>query len=174
MSFVVGSDHTGGEFDQFRHGYAGTIYKGQGRTLDTTYLYHSEHWRSRSSYVALTRHREDVKLFVATKTARDLGQLARQMARIDDTRSASEFYVVDEPPSAPRPSILAERRSRMADVLARRDQRRDESSGGGRSGAAADDYRELREAREAVEEARRREAVDRSRDRERDRGGRSR
>jgi ATP-dependent exoDNAse (exonuclease V) alpha subunit len=45
------------EFDQFRHGYAGTIYKGQGRTLDQTYLYHSEHWRSAASYVALTRHR---------------------------------------------------------------------------------------------------------------------
>ena len=46
------------EFDQFRHGYAGTIYRGQGRTLDETYLYHSEHWRSAASYVALTRHRD--------------------------------------------------------------------------------------------------------------------
>ena len=36
------------EFRQFRHGYAGTIYKGQGETLDQTYLYHSEHWRSAS------------------------------------------------------------------------------------------------------------------------------
>ena len=40
-------------FDRFRHGYAGTIYRGQGRTLDQTYLYHSEHWRSAASYVAL-------------------------------------------------------------------------------------------------------------------------
>ena len=39
------------EFKDFRHGYAGTIYKGQGRTLDQTYLYHSEHWRSAASYV---------------------------------------------------------------------------------------------------------------------------
>ena len=46
------------EFAGFRHGYAGTIYKGQGRTLDHTYLYHSRHWRRASSYVALTRQRE--------------------------------------------------------------------------------------------------------------------
>jgi Ti-type conjugative transfer relaxase TraA len=80
------------EFIEFRHGYAGTIYKGQGRTLDQTYLYHSEHWRSAASYVALTRHRDKAELFVARKTAPDVRQLARQMARVDDRRAASQFH----------------------------------------------------------------------------------
>jgi Ti-type conjugative transfer relaxase TraA len=79
-------------FGQFRHGYAGTIYKGQGRTLDQTYLYHSEHWRSAASYVGLTRHRDKAELFVATNTARDVTHLARQMARVDDRRAASQFH----------------------------------------------------------------------------------
>ena len=69
------------DFEGFRHGYAGTIYKGQGKTLDRTYLYHTEHWRSAASYVALTRQRESAEVFVARETARDTGQLARQMAR---------------------------------------------------------------------------------------------
>jgi len=81
-------------FSDFRHGYAGTIYKGQSRTLDQSYLYHSEHWRSAASYVALTRHRDKAELFVARNTARDLAQLARQMARVDDRRAASHFYQV--------------------------------------------------------------------------------
>jgi Ti-type conjugative transfer relaxase TraA len=81
-------------FPKFRHGYAGTIYKGQGRTLDQSYLYHSEHWRSAASYVALTRHRDKAELFVARNTARDVRQLARQMARVDDRRAASHFYRV--------------------------------------------------------------------------------
>lgn len=80
------------QFQTFRHGYAGTIYKGQGRTLDQSYLYHSEHWRSAASYVALTRHREKAELFVARNTAADVKQLARQMARVDDRRAASHFY----------------------------------------------------------------------------------
>ena len=102
-----------GEFGQFRHGYAGTIYKGQGRTLDQTYLYHSQHWRSATSYVALTRHRENVSLFVATETARDLGQLARQMARVDDCRAASQFHAEENPePGAPSISPSGERGSR--------------------------------------------------------------
>jgi Ti-type conjugative transfer relaxase TraA len=79
-------------FDQFRHGYAGTIYRGQGRTLDQTYLYHSEHWRSAAGYVALTRHRESVNMFVARNTAKDVKQLGRQMGRTDDRRAASQFH----------------------------------------------------------------------------------
>src|SRR5277367_4619403 len=69
------------EFSGFRHGYAGTIYKGQGKTLDHTYLYHTRHWRSASSYVALTRQRDSAQVFVARDTARDARDLAWQMAR---------------------------------------------------------------------------------------------
>ncbi len=83
-------------FQDFRHGYAGTIYKGQGRTIDETYLYHSEHWRSASSYVAMTRHSEKAELFVARELAADLPQLARQMARMDDRRAASSYLTTPE------------------------------------------------------------------------------
>ena len=78
-------------FQDFRHGYAGTIYKGQGRTLDQTYLLHGVYWRSTASYVALTRHREKTDLFVSRETAADLTELASQMSRIDDRRAASHF-----------------------------------------------------------------------------------
>jgi hypothetical protein len=80
------------QFKEFRHGYAGTIYKGQGRTLDQTYLYHSEHWRSAASYVALTRHRDKAEVFVARNTAASLKELARQMARVDNRKAASHYY----------------------------------------------------------------------------------
>lgn len=70
VTFTVGEDEQAGQFDAFRHGYAGTIYKGQGRTLDQTYLYHSESWRASSAYVALSRHREKTALFVAREVTR--------------------------------------------------------------------------------------------------------
>jgi Ti-type conjugative transfer relaxase TraA len=121
VSFVAGDDYTAGEFDKFRHGYAGTIYKGQGRTLDQTYLYHSEHWRNATSYVALTRHRENVTLFVATETASDLGRLARQMARVDDCRAASQFHTQENPePGAP--VDLAVHRAQVEEAADRRRQ----------------------------------------------------
>jgi Ti-type conjugative transfer relaxase TraA len=98
-------------FDKFRHGYAGTVYKSQGRTLDQTYLYHSEHWRSAAGYVALTRHREQTALFVARNTAKDVKELARQIGRTDERRAASMFY--QQQPIGPvrpmaAPDILAQ------------------------------------------------------------------
>ena len=82
------------QYQNFRHGYAGTIYKGQGATVDQSYLYHSEHWRSAASYVGMTRHREKAELFVATNSAANLDQLARQMSRVDEGKryAASHFH----------------------------------------------------------------------------------
>jgi hypothetical protein len=83
------------DFIGFRHGYAGTIYKGQGKTLDHTYLYHTHHWRSAASYVALTRQRESAQVFVARETARDAAHLARQMAR-EDIKAASVAWATKD------------------------------------------------------------------------------
>ena len=101
------------EFQDFRHGYAGTIYKGQGRTLDQTYLYHSEHWRSAASYVGLTRHRDETALFVARDTADDVKQLARQMARVDDRRAASRFHTQGEDLAPARPPRVEELKAEL-------------------------------------------------------------
>ncbi len=84
------------EFEGFRHGYAGTIYKGQGKTLDHTYLLHTHHWRAAASYVALTRQRESAQVFVAKETARDVHQLARQMARGEVRAASVAWATADE------------------------------------------------------------------------------
>jgi Ti-type conjugative transfer relaxase TraA len=90
------------EFQGFRHGYAGTIYKGQGKTLDHTYLLHTHHWRAAASYVALTRQRESAQVFVATETARDVRQLARQMGRGEVRATSVAWATADELPPAQR------------------------------------------------------------------------
>src|SRR5208337_4356400 len=58
-----------GEFDAFRHGYAGTVWKEQGKTRARTYLLHSDQWRSATSYVALSRHSDSMALFASEKPA---------------------------------------------------------------------------------------------------------
>jgi hypothetical protein len=70
VSFVVGENSKAGEFNNFKHGYAGTIYRGQGRTLDQAYVCHSSQWRSSAAYVALTRHKESVEIFASCETLR--------------------------------------------------------------------------------------------------------
>ena len=99
VSFIVGDDAKAGEFDKFKHGYAGTIYRGQGRTLDEVYVGHTAQWRKSASYVALTRHREAVHIFAARETVEDLDAMAAGMARADNKRAASA-YVIDEESAA--------------------------------------------------------------------------
>ena len=99
VSFIVGENAKAGEFDKFKHGYAGTIYRGQGRTLDQVYVGHSNFWRKAASYVALTRHREEVHIFAARETVKDLDAMAAGMARSDNKRAASA-YVIDEESAA--------------------------------------------------------------------------
>jgi Ti-type conjugative transfer relaxase TraA len=49
----------------FDHGYAVTIHKAQGATVDRAFVLGSEGLDRHLAYVALTRHREDVQLFAA-------------------------------------------------------------------------------------------------------------
>ena len=131
---VIGFDSAA--YRNFRHGYAGTIYKGQGDTVDQAYLYHSEHWRSAASYVGMTRHREKAELFAATNTAENLDQLARQMARIDEGKryAASMFHHRQEIDPV-RPLTAAEIVAHFADRGFEREQQQQDERQARRSAA---------------------------------------
>ena len=105
------------EFAGFRHGYAGTIYKGQGKTLDHTYLYHSHHWRRAASYVALTRQRQSAQVFVARETARDTRELAWQMARGEIKAASIAWATSDELTAAQQREHAGPRSAAPADSL---------------------------------------------------------
>lgn len=83
VTFTVGAEGEAGEFNAIRHGYAGTIYKGQGRTLDQSYLFHSQSWRAASAYVGLSRHRESTSLFVAREVTRGREPWMMQQGGLD-------------------------------------------------------------------------------------------
>lgn len=80
------------DFTNIDLGYAGTIYRGQGKTLDQTYLLHTHHWRDAASYVAMTRARGQTEVFVGRDQASGLPALAEQMSRQSD-RGATLRYV---------------------------------------------------------------------------------
>jgi ATP-dependent exoDNAse (exonuclease V) alpha subunit len=51
-------------FQSFDHGYAVTIHKSQGATVDQAYILASRSMDNHLAYVAMTRHREDMQLFI--------------------------------------------------------------------------------------------------------------
>lgn len=49
------------------YGYAATVYKAQGATVDRTYVLATSHYDRHASYVALSRHREAATVFYASE-----------------------------------------------------------------------------------------------------------
>ena len=76
------------DYQDFDHGYASTVHKAQGATVDRTYVLASRYFDRHTSYVALSRHREAATLFygqdefaapASAGTATDPGEARRQL-----------------------------------------------------------------------------------------------
>jgi Ti-type conjugative transfer relaxase TraA len=63
------------------HSYAATVHKLQGCTLNKAWAYASTMWDRALLYVAMTRHKMDVQLYVSQEKFKDLKDLVRQCSR---------------------------------------------------------------------------------------------
>jgi ATP-dependent exoDNAse (exonuclease V) alpha subunit len=100
------------EFAGFRHGYAGTIYKGQGKTLDHTYLYHTEHWRSAAA--------DELDKLEPRRA-----KLARQLPEAEKEEAAA--FARAQPAAAAELAKRQERASLAREIMAERRQEQDQT-----------------------------------------------
>jgi Ti-type conjugative transfer relaxase TraA len=73
------------------HGYAATIHKAQGVTVDRTHVLATPGLDRHASYVALSRHRNDVQLHYGRDDFADAGKLARTLSRERAKDMASDY-----------------------------------------------------------------------------------
>ena len=73
------------------HGYAATIHKSQGVTLDRAYVLATPGMDQHSSYVALSRHRESVSLHYGKDDFADSAKLVRTLSRERAKDMASDY-----------------------------------------------------------------------------------
>jgi Ti-type conjugative transfer relaxase TraA len=69
------------DYGHVDHGYAATIHKAQGVTMDRAHVLASSHMDRHAAYVALTRHRDGVSLHYGRDEFSDGRQLARTLGR---------------------------------------------------------------------------------------------
>jgi Ti-type conjugative transfer relaxase TraA len=74
-----------------RHGYAATVYKAQGSTLERAYVLHGKATNKATNYVALTRQTQSLSLYVAKEETPTERALAHQMSR-DANKSSSLLF----------------------------------------------------------------------------------
>lgn len=69
------------EYDTFDHGYAATIHKAQGATVDRAYVLASWGMDRHLAYVAMSRHRDDVTLYANRKDFEDYSVLTERLSQ---------------------------------------------------------------------------------------------
>lgn len=79
-----------------RLGYASTIYKGQGKTVEEAYVLHTPLMNENLSYVALTRQVKEINLYVSQDEAKNLEALVSQMSRSDSRVVSLEFMTAQQ------------------------------------------------------------------------------
>jgi Ti-type conjugative transfer relaxase TraA len=73
------------------HGYAATVHKSQGVTVDRTHVLATPGLDSHASYVALSRHREGVSLHYSRDDFADADRLTRTLSRERTKDMASDY-----------------------------------------------------------------------------------
>lgn len=79
------------DYAHIDHGYAATIHKSQGVTVDRAYVLATPGMDQHSSYVALSRHRESVSLHYGKDDFADGDRLARTLSRERTKDMASDY-----------------------------------------------------------------------------------
>ncbi|AYC99603.1 Ti-type conjugative transfer relaxase TraA [Neorhizobium sp. NCHU2750] len=68
-------------YQAFDHGYATTIHKSQGATVDRAFVMASATMDRHLTYVAMTRHRDEVRLYVGQDELKDIKALGATLGR---------------------------------------------------------------------------------------------
>ncbi len=112
QTVLVNTEH----YKHLEHGYAATVYKAQGVTVDRSYVLPSRHYDAHSTYVAMTRHRKSCDVFVSREAFPNdkalVDTLSRNRAKdltMDYTQMDKEFArlrsVIPEQAELEKPSF---------------------------------------------------------------------
>lgn len=92
------------DYSHLEQGYALTIHKAQGATVDRAYVLAGEMFDAHMAYVAMTRHRERVDLFYNRVDFPTDAKLMRTFQR-ENLKDTTLDYVVTVPPEADLPRL---------------------------------------------------------------------
>ena len=118
---VVAFDHK--DYAAIDHGYAATVHKAQGVTVDHVHVLATPGLDRHAAYVALSRHREGVELHYGQDDFADDGKLVRTLSRerakdmaSDYTRDFADRRQIILPAPAVEKAIFAPSRDRFSGV----------------------------------------------------------
>ncbi|PJI88462.1 Ti-type conjugative transfer relaxase TraA [Sphingomonas koreensis] len=91
------------DYASIDHGYAATVHKAQGVTVDHVHVLATPGIDRHAAYVALSRHRDAVDAYYGRDDFADPGKLVRALSRERGKDMASDYQRVPEPAHEPSP-----------------------------------------------------------------------
>ena len=91
------------DYASIDHGYAATVHKAQGVTVDRVHVLATPGLDRHAAYVALSRHRDAVDVHYGRDDFADQGKLVRALSRERGKDMASDYHRAPEPVRAPSP-----------------------------------------------------------------------
>jgi len=104
------------EYEHLDHGYALTVHKSQGATVDRSYVLASEYMDRHAGYVAMSRHRDQARLYYSTEQFRDQGALALALGRERQKDLAIDFATARGIEADPARLTFQDRQQQLHDV----------------------------------------------------------
>ncbi|MFA6117407.1 MAG: Ti-type conjugative transfer relaxase TraA [Sphingomonas sp.] len=91
------------DYANIDHGYAATVHKSQGVTVDRVHVLATPGLDRHAAYVALSRHRDSIDLHYGRDDFADQGKLVRALSRERGKDMASDYARGPDPVRAPQP-----------------------------------------------------------------------
>ena len=91
------------DYNHVDHGYAATIHKAQGMTVDQVHVLATPGLDAHATYVALSRHRDRVELHYGRDDFADQGKLIATLSRERGKDMVSDYAPTPEPPPPRNP-----------------------------------------------------------------------
>jgi Ti-type conjugative transfer relaxase TraA len=104
------------DYDRIDHGYAATIHKAQGMTVDRTHVLATPGLDAHGSYVALSRHRDGMDLHYGRDDFADANRLVRTLSR-DRAKDMASDYEPAQSYAERRGITFRERVERVVDIV---------------------------------------------------------
>ena len=84
------------EYNQIEHGFASTLHRAQGRSVEQVVVYAGPYWNRELAYVAMTRQRERVQLHWDKQTFRDREQLYAKLGSSAQKVNVQDFALQEQ------------------------------------------------------------------------------
>lgn len=83
-------------YNAINHGYASTIHKSQGVTVDDAFVLASSYMNANLTYVANTRHRENLTFVYSIEQFKNKDELIRTLSKKEEKTYSADFDVIYE------------------------------------------------------------------------------